>query len=186
MYLSDLEGHKYICILIFPNRGLKPLPPGQINSDKCLLGVGGDWAKQACYFKVFLFTLTKHQGFLEELLRTPHFQSIWKLVRPYQLSLATIVLHNNLYTSIASRIKHLLLSCLGLSTRMALLMVLPRLSHMSGADETMSHTTHQAGPVLFSWQCAQQVNIWETQCLLRPRLRYSMLSLLHSMGQSNS
>lgn len=135
--------------------------------DKCLLGVGGDWAKQACYFKVFLFILTKHQGFLEELRRTPHFQSIWKLVPPYQLSLATIVLHNNLYTSIASRIKHLLLSCLGLSTRMALLMVLPRLSHMLGPMRLCptppirlgQYCSH--GSVLSKWTYGKHDAFWD-------------------------
>lgn len=42
------------------------LPPDQINSvDKC--PVAGDWAKQACHFKDFLFILMKYQDFHEEL-----------------------------------------------------------------------------------------------------------------------
>lgn len=78
-YLSGPERHSYICILLLPSIELKPLLPGQINSvDECLKG--GARAKQACHLKDFLFISIKHQELHEELIRTPHLQSVWKLL----------------------------------------------------------------------------------------------------------
>lgn len=62
-------------------------------------------------------------------------------------------------------------------------LILPGLSDMSGADETVSFIMQK---VMFSRQCSQPDDR-NMQCLLRPRLRNGMLSfLLHSVGQSNS
>lgn len=78
VYLSRLERQKYIRILLLPSKGLKPLPPGQIDSvDKCLVKVLGlskpITSRTSCL-------LIKYQVSHEELIRAPYLQSVCKLV----------------------------------------------------------------------------------------------------------
>lgn len=172
VYLSGLERQKYIRILLLPSKGLKALPPGQIDSvDKCLVKVLG--LSKPITSRTSCLSI-KYQVSHEELIRAPYLQSVCKLVPCLsyllpQLCCVTTTKHGwHAALNIIALIS-------GVANWMALL-TLPGLSHVSHMSVTVSAITQQARPGRFSWQYSQQVNKWKTQRFLR--LGNGMLSLL--------